>query len=65
VLLSGAMAGKRSKRKTTAAKKKPHKAKAKAKAVAARAKTAPAKASPPGGDIDLLRGWSPSRYSNR
>jgi hypothetical protein len=55
------MAGKRSKRKTAAARKKSHKA----KAPTARAKPAAAKASAPRGDIDLLRSWSPSRYSTR
>jgi hypothetical protein len=57
------MAEKRSKRKTAAAKKKPRKAKA--KAVTARAKPTAAEASTGRGDIDLLRSWSPSRYSSR
>jgi hypothetical protein len=55
------MAGKRSKRKTAAAKKKPRTA----KAPTARAKPAAAKATAARGDIDLLRSWSPSRYSTR
>jgi hypothetical protein len=57
------MAGKTKKRKTAAAKrgavKKPRKA-ARAKPAAAKA----AKTAEPRRDIDLLRSWSPSRYSS-